>query len=170
MKKTRLTFLILAFAMVLSIFALAGYSNNDTTEENNTQTEEDANMDADREDGTNDLSNGDSESSDANNDITLTIDSPGEEETISDSVTVIGKAEGDVKSVKCVITSNGTHIGEGTSLVADVSHEYSAKVNCTLPDDMERGEDGTIQAELKVTALDSSDQELKSETRTITMK
>ncbi len=60
MKKTRLTFLILAFAMVLSIFALAGCSNNDTTEENNTQTEEDANMDADREDGTNDLSNGDS--------------------------------------------------------------------------------------------------------------
>lgn len=169
MKKNRLTFLILAFAMIMSIFSLAGCSsNNDTTKENNTQTEENADM----EGKTDDLTGEDNEESDNNkeNEVTLTIDTPAEGETISQTVTVIGKAEGNVKSVKCVITSNGTHIGEGTSLVADVSHEYSAKVNCTLPDDIERGENGTIHAEIKVTALDEADQELKSETRTVALQ
>lgn len=171
MKKTRITLMLVSLIMILSIFALAGCSgNNDAKNGTNTQTEDDANLDADREDGTNDLTDDNDKNGDNNNDVSLTIDTPNEEEAISNSFTVIGKAEGEVKSVKCVITANGTHLGEGTSLVADVSHEYSAKINCTLPDDMERGDDGTVKAELKVTALDSNDKELKTETRTITMK
>ena len=134
--------------IVFSSFALFGCGNSennasdDATEQSETQSDNTANT-------------GDSETISAE-DITITIRSPADGDTVEGgTIRVVGKAEGSpnpgTDRVHMELTTDDDiKLGEDTALIADLDNEFSANMQYDLTDNMEKEEDGSVKATLKV--------------------
>lgn len=89
-------------------------------------------------------------------DIELTISTPAADATIEGgTMEVVGKAEGAPNPGKDkvhmeLVTKSGEKLGSAESLVADLDNEFSGEIRYEISDNMEKNDDGTIDAELHV--------------------
>lgn len=89
-------------------------------------------------------------------DVNLTVSSPAEGFTAEGgTLEVIGKAEGapnpGTDKVRMeLVTADGKKLGEADSLVADLDYAFSGDIKYEISDTMEKNDDGTIDAELRV--------------------
>lgn len=83
-----------------------------------------------------------------------------------------GDVNGTVSQVNAVLTidDGGTVIGEAEALVADLSKEYSGKLNYQFPDDFEREDDVYVPCTLKVYCVNESGVELTEKSVSIQVK
>ena len=135
--------------VVFCAFALCGCGNSNTEDETadgpmeSQQTEEVQNSDelAPEEETT---------------DAKLTVTTPAADATIEGgTMEVVGKAEGAPnpgtdKVHMELVTKNGEKLGESDSLVADLDYQFSGEIRYEISDNMEKNDDGTIDAELRV--------------------
>ena len=164
--KQRKKLLLAVLAMLLTVvFALAGCGDDTNTGDNSGDIENGTTAtDADREIAENDLNKEGAK-------ITLTLTSPKEDEELSGgSVTVSGKAEGDeVKEVKVkMLLDDETVIGEGTAMVADVSHEFTTDIKYSIPD--EKRSDNSVNCKIQMTVVGADGNEVKEDTLNIKVK
>jgi hypothetical protein len=117
------------------------------------------------------------EDTDENGDLQITITSPMDGDTIeSGTIAVVGTVEADnltgIDKVKLqVITKDdGTVLGEDTSLIADLDHQYSADISYEIPDDIAKNDDGTVDAELRVYIEDDNSDLVKEDKISIKVK
>lgn len=135
--------------VVFCAFALAGCGNSNTQDETadgpaeSMQTEETQNSD-------------ELTPEEEKTDTKLTVTTPAKDTTIEGgTMEVVGKAEGAPNPGKDkvkmeLVTKNGEKLGEGESLVADLDYEFSGEIRYEISDNMEKNDDGTIDAELRV--------------------
>lgn len=89
-------------------------------------------------------------------DMALKLTTPKEDDTVEGgTLTVEGIAEGAPNPGKDkvhmeLVTESGEKLGEADSLVADLDYAFSADLKYDITDNMEKEDDGTIKAELRV--------------------
>ncbi len=86
----------------------------------------------------------------------IMIASPSKDSVVEGgSCTIAGSLDGMVESVTCqLVTDGGKILGEKTSRVSDLSHEFNVKLNYTLSQTDKRGNDGAVDGAAKVTYTD----------------
>lgn len=158
---------MLMLVVVFCAFALVGCgdTNDDTNNDNNDEITDTTQNDTTKDDTAN------------NEDIQITISSPVDGDTIEGGkVNVVGTVESDnltgIDTVKLQVMTKdeGTVLGEDTSLIADLDHQYSADVSYDIPDDLSKNDDGTVDAVLRVYIEDDSNNLVKEDKINIKVK
>lgn len=159
---------MLMLVVVFCAFALVGCgdTNDNTNNDNNDEITDSTQKDTTKED------------TEANNeDVQITISSPADGDTIEGGkVNVVGTVESDnltgIDTVKLQVLTmdEGTVLGEDTSLIADLDHQYSADVNYDIPDDISKNDDGTVDAKLRVYIEDDGNNLVKEDKINIKVK
>lgn len=137
--------------MLIVVFCAFAFVGCGTTKDNTGTTTTDQTTDTTKNDTT------------TNNDenLSLTITSPKEGDTIEGgTVTVVGNAKGDVDGIDKVkiqiLSSDGTVLGEDSSLIADLDQQYSADVKYEITDDTTKNDDGTIDGKIRAYVEDTN--------------
>lgn len=135
--------------VVFCAFALAGCGDSNTNDET-----ADGPMESQQ---TTETNNADELSpEEETTDVGLTVSSPAADSTVEGgTLEVVGKAMGTPNPGKDkvhieLVTKNGEKLGETDSLVADLDYEFSGDLKYEISDNMEKNDDDTIDAELRV--------------------
>lgn len=155
--------------VVFCAFAVVGCGNTDKN------TNNDAN---DEITDTTDNNTAKEDLGDTNGDgIKITITSPKSGDTVEGgTIEVVGTVDAGnltgIDKVKLqVIAKDGDKVlGEDTSLIADLDHQYSADVSYDIPDDIKKNSDGVVDAQLRVSIDDGNGDRVKEEKVDIKVK
>lgn len=159
---------LLMLMIVFCAFSFIGCGNGDnvTTDDTTDQMEEPAPNDNDAID----------EATGNYDQVNLTISSPAENEVAEGgTLHIVGKAEGTAnpgtdKVFMELISEDDHKLGETSSLVADLDYEFSADLKYEISDNMEKNDDGTIDAKLRVFMKDDNGDSAKEETIDVKVK
>lgn len=147
---------MLMLVVVFCAFALVGCGDTDNNTTNDTN---------DEITDTTDNNNTKEDTSDTTGEgIKITVTSPVKGDTVEGgTIAVVGTVDADnltgIDKVKLQVISKDDNkvLGEDTSLIADLDHQYSADVNYDIPDDIKKNSDGTVNAQLRVYIEDNGD-------------
>lgn len=160
---------MLMLVVVFCAFALVGCGDTDDNTNNDANDEITDTTDNDTTKDDTSTVNGD--------DMEITISSPAEGDTVEGgTIEVVGTVDADnltgIDKVKLqVLSKDGeTVLGEDTSLIADLDHQYSADVSYDLPDDINKNDDGTVDAQLRVYIEDDNGDMVKEQKINIKVK
>lgn len=121
---------------------------------------------------TDDDANDDDQNANNGSTLAISIQEPAANSEVGGgSLNVRGNVEGNISRVKCTLTTeDGTLLGEAEAQVADLSKEYSAKLNYTFPDDFGKEEGVLVPCTLKVVSTDNSGVTMAEESITVQVK
>ncbi|HMM06041.1 MAG TPA: hypothetical protein PKD52_05160 [Clostridiales bacterium] len=160
---------MLMLVVVFCAFALVGCGDTDNNTNNDTN---------DEITDTTDNNTTKEDTSDTKGDgIKITVTSPTEGNTVEGgTIEVVGTVDADdltgIDKVKLQVLSKDDNkvLGEDTSLIADLDHQYSADVSYDLPDDIKKNSDGTVDAQLRIYIEDTNGDLIKEEKINIKVK
>lgn len=131
--------------MMVAVFCLFAFTACGNTADNSTETENPATRQETQDDDA---------VQEAQN-VSLSVSSPQTDETVEGGVLhITGNAENAPNpgkdKVKMELSADGKNLGEAESLVSDLDQSFSAELTYELTDTLNRAEDNTVRAVLRV--------------------